>query len=129
MEILWWLGAYTIWAVWAVLSWLLVQLFWLLLWMVLPICVAAILCVFVTERVLGKELVWRWIRKQSLSLANRAWHRTRGALFVVSAVPVRVLNWFVIFALWYAVINLWRTPRWTPWQRAWRCRWGYAGGL
>jgi hypothetical protein len=129
MEILWWLGAYLLWAVWAVLSWLLVQLFWLLLWLALPICVAAILCVFATERILGKELVWRWIRKQSLGLANRAWHRTRGALFVVWAVPVRVLNWFVIFALWHAVINLWRTPRWTPWQRAWRCRWGYAGGL
>jgi hypothetical protein len=126
MEILWWLGAQMIWAVGVVLSWLLVQLFWLLLWFALPICVAAILCVVAAERLLGKEPVWRWIRTQLLSLAKRAWLRARRALFVAWVVPVRLLNWFVIFALWHAVLNLWRTPRWTPWARAWRCRWGYA---
>jgi hypothetical protein len=126
MEILWWLISQMIWVVWAVVAWLLLQLFWLLLWLVLPICAAAALCVFVGERLFGKELVRPWIRKQSRCLAKRARLRIRRALFVVWAMPVRLLNWFVIFALWHAVLNLWRTPRWTPWQRAWRCRWGYA---
>jgi hypothetical protein len=98
----------------------------LLLWLALPMCVAAILCVLVAQRLFGKDLVRPWIRKQSLSFAKLAWHRTRKAVFVLWAVPVRVLVWFVIFALWHAVLNLWRTPRWIPWRRAWRCRWGYA---
>jgi len=123
MEILWWLVAQLIWAVWAIFSWLLVQL---LLWLALPVCVAGILCVFVAQRLFGKDLVWSWIRKGSLSLSKRVWHGVRRALFVLSAMPLRVFAWFVIFALWHAVLNLWRTPRWTPGQRAWRCRWGYA---
>jgi hypothetical protein len=41
-------------------------------------------------------------------------------------VPARVCGWFLLFAIWHAVINLWRTPAWTPWRRAWRRRWGYA---
>jgi hypothetical protein len=126
MEILWWLGAQVIWAVWAIVSWLLLQLFSLLLWLALPMCVAAILGVLGAERLFGKELVRPWIRRQSFSFIKRAWHSTRRALFVLWAVPVRVLAWLVIFALWHAVLNLWRTPRWTPWRRAWRCRWGYA---
>jgi hypothetical protein len=125
MEILWWLIVQMIWMVWAVLSWLLLQSFWLLLWLALPICVAGFLAVLVADRLVGKEVVRLWIKKQSLRLATWAWHRVRRALFAVWAVPLRVLQWFVIFALWYAILNLWRTPRWTPWQRAWRCRWGF----
>jgi hypothetical protein len=125
MEILWWLGVQAISVVWTLLSWILLQLFWLLLWMALPICVAAILCVLAAERFVGKERVRIWLRQQFLSLARRSWRRLRRALFAFWAVPLRVANWFVIFALWYAVLSLLRTPRWTPWQRAWRCRWGH----
>jgi hypothetical protein len=126
MEMLWWLGASVIWAVWAVLSWLLVQLFWLLLWSALPIGIAAVLCVLAAERLLGKGLVRSWVRAQALAIAERARRHAGRALVALCTVPARVMLWFVIFALWHAVLNLWRTPRWTPWARAWRCRWGFA---
>jgi hypothetical protein len=126
MDILLWLGAHILWMVWAIVSWLLLQVFWLLLWSLLPICVAAVLCALAAERVLGKQLVRSWLRKQVLAVANAVRRRMPKMLFALWAVPARVFAWFVLFALWHAVINLWRTPRWTPWRRAWRCRWGYA---
>ena len=126
MEILFWFVAQIIWVVWTVLSWLFLQVFWLVLWLMLPICAAAVLCVFAAERLLGKDLVRGWLRRNALSFASEAGQRARKMLFALWSVPARVLGWFVVFALWYAVLNLWRTPRWTPWRRAWRCRWGYA---
>jgi hypothetical protein len=126
MEMIGWVAAHIVWAVWTVLCWLLVQLFSLLLWLTLPIGIVAIVGVVVAERVFGKQQVRPWIRKQLGGMAGRAWGRVRSALFALWTVPLRVLGWFVIFALWYAVLNLWRTPRWTPWGRAWGRRWGYA---
>jgi hypothetical protein len=126
MEILWWLSATLVWIVWAILSWLLVQAFWLILWFTLPICVVGILAVLAAERFLGKELVRPWIRKQWRRFRKAVWQRARRVLVAVWAAPVRVASWFVIFALWHAVLNLLLTPRWTPWRRAWRRRWGYA---
>jgi hypothetical protein len=126
MDILLWLGAQIIWAVWTVVSWLLLQVFWLLLWSLLPICVAAILCALAAERVLGKALVRSWLSKHSLALVSALRRRIPRAVFTLWAVPARVAGWFVVFALWHALINLWRTPGWTPWRRAWRRRWGYA---
>jgi hypothetical protein len=126
MDILLWLSAQILWTVWAVLSWLLLQVFWLLLWSLLPICLAAILCALAAERVLGRKLVRSWLRKNALMIANAVRRRMPRLIFGLWAVPARVLGWFVVFALWHAVLNLWRTPRWTPWRRAWRRRWGYA---
>jgi hypothetical protein len=126
METIGWVAAHILWAVWTVLCWLLVQLFWLLLWLTLPIGIVAVVGVLVAERVLGRQQVRPWIRKQLGGIAGHAWRRVRSALFALWSVPLRVLVWFVIFARWYAVLNLWRTPRWTPWGRAWGRRWGYA---
>ena len=126
MEILLWLSAQILWTVWAVLSWLIMQVVWLLLWSLLPICLAAILAALAAERVLGKRMVRSWLRKNARMAVNAARRRMPKVLFALWAVPARVLGWFVVFALWHAMLNLWRTPRWTPWRRAWRCRWGYA---
>jgi hypothetical protein len=126
MELLLWLAAQIIWVIWAVLSWLLLQLVWMLVWVTLPICIFGISCILLAERFLGKPLVRRWIGKHSRRLTRTAWQRTRKFVFALWAVPTRVLGWFVVFALWHAVLNLWRTPRWRPWRRAWRRGWGYA---
>ncbi len=124
MEALWWLGMHFVWAAWMVLSWLLLQLFWTILWVALPVIVAAVLCALTAERLLGKEPVRSWVRTQCYRFMGNALHRARRACFALVALPVRVLGWFVIYTVWHAVINLWWSPRWRPWQRAWRCRWG-----
>jgi hypothetical protein len=129
MEALWWLGThlgmYLVWAVWTVLSWLVLQLFWAVLWVALPVIVAAVLCAIAAERLIGKEPVRSWIRTHAYRLLARALHRARRAVFGLAALPVRVVGWFVIYATWHAMISLWWTPRWSPWQCAWRRRWGH----
>jgi hypothetical protein len=124
MEALWWLGTHLVWAAWTVLSWLMLQLFWAVLWVALPVIIAAVLCAIAAERLIGKKPVRMWIRTHAYRLLAQALHRARRAVFVLAALPVRVLGWFVIYTIWHAVISLWWTPRWSPWRRAWRCRWG-----
>jgi hypothetical protein len=129
MEALWWLGThlgvYLVWAAWTVLSWLVLQLFWAVLWVAMPVIVAAVLCAIAAERLIGKEPVRSWIRTHAYRLLARALHRARRAVFGLAALPVRVVGWFVIYTIWHAVISLWWTPCWSPWQCAWRCRWGH----
>src|SRR6266536_1348349 len=124
MEALWWLAAQLLWLVWAILSWLLVQLLWLVLWAAVPLALAAVVCALVAERIIGKEAVRSWIRQHVSRAARAAWHRARGTLLALAALPVRVLGWFVIYTLLHTLQSLWWTPRWRPWQRAWDCRWG-----
>jgi len=70
-----------VWAAWLVLSWLLLQLFWTILWVALPVIVAAVLCALTAERLIGKEPVRSWARTQSYSLIGNALHRARRACF------------------------------------------------
>jgi hypothetical protein len=126
MDILLWLSAQIVWTAWAIVSWLLLQLFWLLLWSLVPIGVAALLCVLAAERLFGKRLVRPWLAQLWLRVRDAVWRRTPRMFFALWAVPARVLTWFVLFTLWHAVVNLCCTPSWRPWPRAWRRRWGYA---
>jgi len=125
MELLWWIAAKLFCAAWFIVSWLLWQLLWLILWTILPLALAAIICVLVAERALGTALLRPWIRTHVFRIAAGVGRRARSAAVALAALPVRVLCWFVIYALWHSLVNLWWTPRWRPWERAWNCRWGH----
>ncbi|HVZ03730.1 hypothetical protein [Hyphomicrobium sp.] len=103
--------------------WLLTQLFWIVLWLVLPIVVAAFVALRIAERVLGQDKVRAWVRARTQTYGAAASKRAQRWLFALGVVPVRVLFWFVLYAIWHSVVSLLWRPRWTPWQRAWARRW------
>ena len=62
METLWWIAGNVLWAVWSILVWIVVQLFWLTLWILLPLLLAGILALRAAELLLGAEVVRAWVR-------------------------------------------------------------------
>jgi hypothetical protein len=105
------------------LSWLALKLFWLIVWVLLPVLILIVVGVRAAEKLLGKERVRSWVKGHSLRFGTAAWHRTRRALFALGALPLRVLGWLVVYTVWHSILSLWWTPRWRPWQRAWARRW------
>jgi hypothetical protein len=126
METIGWVLAQLLWAAGALVIWLLTQLLWLILWSLVPIALAAVVAVLVAERVLEKAVVRGFVARHANNMAGAAWLRCRRTVPGLLALPVRVSGWFVLYLLWHSVLRLWFTPRWTPWQRAWQCRWGRA---
>jgi hypothetical protein len=123
LDALWWLPKQILWLIWAALSWLIIKLFWITLWILLPVLFVAILSLRMAEYVLGKERVRTWMKRISLNFGAATWRRSRRLLFALGVLPLRVLGWLVFYTLWHSALSLWWTPRWSPWQRAWARRW------
>jgi hypothetical protein len=109
--------------IFSILFWIVRQLFWLVLWFVLPILVVAFVALRIAERVLGQEKVRAWVRARTQKYGSAASKRAQRWVFALGVAPVRVLFWFVLYAIWHSIISLLWRPRWTPWQRAWGKRW------
>ena len=106
-----------------IVLWLVWQLLWIVLWLVLPILVVAFVGLRAAEYVLGQVRVRAWVRARTAKYGTAASIRARRLLFALGVVPVRVLFWFVIYAVWHSIVSLLWRPRWTPWRRAWAKRW------
>jgi hypothetical protein len=106
-----------------IVLWLITQLLWIVLWLLLPIVVVAFVGLRIAEYALGQERVRAWVRARTVNYGSAASTRARRILFALGVVPVRVLFWFVIYAVWHSIVSLLWRPRWTPWRRAWAKRW------
>ena len=109
--------------IWSVVSWILWQLLWIVVWLLLPLAILAVLAVRLAEWSFGREVVRAWVKAQSLRLGAGVWVLTRRILFALGVLPLRVLGWLAVYALWHSVVSLLWRPRWSPWQRAWAKRW------
>ena len=75
------------------------------------------------EYVLGSDAVRAWVKKRSLKFGLGTWHRSRRALFALGVLPIRVLGWLIVYALWHSRHQPALDAQWNPWQRAWDRRW------
>ena len=123
METLWSIVVGVLGFVLGIVWWLIVNLLWLLAWIVLPVAVLAFVAVRGADYVLGKAVVRGWLKQRSLKWGKGTWQRVRPALFALGTLPLRVLLWLVLYTLWHSLVSLVWTPRWKPWQRAWSRRW------
>jgi hypothetical protein len=90
---------------------------------VLPLLVIAFVALRLSERVLGQEKVRAWVRVRTQKYGSQVSKRAQRWIFALGVVPVRVLFWFVLYAIWHSFVSLLWRPRWSPWQRAWGRRW------
>jgi len=107
----------------SIILWLVTQIFWILLWLVLPLAIVAFVALRIAERMLGQEKVRAWVRVRTRKYGSAASKRAQRWIFALGVVPVRVLFWFVLYAVWHSVVSLLWRPRWSPWRRAWAKRW------
>lgn len=107
----------------SIILWIVTQVLWILLWLVLPLLVVAFIALRIAERVLGQDKVRAWIRVRTQKYGSAASKRVQRWIFALGVVPVRVLFWFVLYAVWHSAVSLLWRPRWSPWQRAWAKRW------
>lgn len=112
-----------LWFALATLWWLVKSLFWLLVWFVLPVVVVAVIAFRIAEHVIGRPVVQSWLKRRSLAWGKGAFASLRRAVFALSALPLRVLFWLVVYTVWHGLLSLLWRPRWSPWQRAWGRRW------
>jgi hypothetical protein len=117
------LVAWIFWTVAGVLWWIVNQLLWIVIWLLLPLAIVAVVAVRVAEKVLGQDLVRTWVKTQSMKYGAGAWTRAHRLLFALGALPLRVLAWLIVYAIWHSLISLFWKPRWHPWPRAWAKRW------
>ena len=115
--------AWIFWTVAGVLWWTINQLLWIVIWLLLPLAIVAFVAVRVAEKVLGQDLVRAWVKTQSLKFGAGAWTRAHRLLFALGALPLRVLAWLAVYAIWHSLVSLFWKPRWHPWPRAWAKRW------
>jgi hypothetical protein len=106
-----------------ILLWVITQIFWIVLWLVLPLLVAGFIALRIAERMLGREKVQAWIRRRTQKYGSAASKRAQRWLFALGVTPVRVLFWFVVYAVWHSIVSLLWRPSWSPWRRAWAKRW------
>ena len=107
----------------SILLWVVTQLFWIVLWLVLPIIVIGFIALRIAERVLGQERVRAWVKVRTQKYGAAASKRAQRWVFALGVAPIRVLFWFVIYAIWHSVVSLLWRPQWSPWHRAWAKRW------
>lgn len=107
----------------AIVVWVIGKLFWIILWLVLPLVILAFIALRVAESVLGQEAVRTWVKARSLKYGGAAWIRARRLLFALGVLPVRVLAWFAVYAVWHSIVSLLWRPKWHPWRKAWSKRW------
>jgi hypothetical protein len=114
------------WLVWTVLGivwWIVTTLFWVFLWLILPLLIVAFVALRIAESALGKDAVRGWLKAQSLKFGAGTWVRVRRLSFALTALPLRVSLWFIVYAVWHALVSLIWRPKWSPWRRAWAKRW------
>ena len=114
-----WILALLISIVW----WVFTQLLWIVLWLLLPFAVVAFIALRVAERILGRETVQTWVKARSQKYGVAASNRMRRVVFALGVLPIRVLFWLPIYAIWHSFVSLLWRPKWSPWQRAWAKRW------
>ncbi len=107
----------------SIVWWVVVQVFWIALWLLLPLAVVAFITLRVAERILGQEKVRGWVKARTQKYGSSASKRIQRWVFALGVLPIRVLFWFPIYALWHSVVSLLWRPKWSPWQRAWGKRW------
>ena len=107
----------------AVVWWIVSYLVWIAVWFLLPFLVAAFIALRVAEKALGPEVVRAWVKARAMKFGTGSWERIRPWLFALGVLPFRVLAWFVVLAVWHAIVSLFWRPRWKPWPRAWEKRW------
>lgn len=107
----------------AILWWILSYLLWALVWLVLPLAVLAFVALRIAEKVMGPDVVRGYVRRQTLKYGNSAWVRARRLTFALGVLPLRVLGYFVLYAIWHSIISLLWRPKWHPWPHAWAKRW------
>jgi hypothetical protein len=107
----------------SIILWIVTQVLWILLWLVLPLAVVAFVALRITERALGQEKVRAWVRVRTRKYGSAVSKRMQRWIFALGVVPVRVLFWFMLYAVWHSVVSLLWRPRWSPWRRAWAKRW------
>jgi hypothetical protein len=105
-----------------VLLWVVTQLLWIVLWLVLPLFIFALIALRLAEYVLGREKVRSWVKARAAKYGTATSIRARRALFALGTVPLRVLFFFTIFAVWHSIVSLAWRPKWSPWRRAWAKR-------
>lgn len=103
--------------------WIATYLFWAILWLVLPFAIIAFIALRLAEKMLGHDAVRAYVKKQSLKFGTGAWVRARRLTFALGALPLRVLGYFVVYAVWHSIVSLLWRPKWHPWPRAWAKRW------
>ena len=116
---MWWLLVQVFWLIEGIASWVFFTLLWLIFWVLLPFAVVAFVVIRIADNLLGREVVWLWLKRQSLKFGARTWRYTRRTAFALTALPVRILFYLLFFGLWHSIINLFWKPRWSPWERAW----------
>lgn len=107
----------------SIIWWVVWQLLWIVLWLLLPLAVLAFIILRVAERVLGQERVRGWVKAHTQRYGASASKRLQRLIFALGVLPIRVLFWFPIYALWHSFVSLAWRPKWSPWQRAWAKRW------
>ena len=123
MEYLWWFLVQVFWWIEGVVAWVFFTLLWLIIWVLLPFAVLAFIAIQIADYVLGRGVVWLWLKKQSLKYGTRSWKYTRRTVFALTALPIRVLAYLLYFGLLHSIVSLAWQPTWSPWQRAWGKRW------
>ena len=107
----------------SLLWWVASTLVWITVWFLLPFLLVAFIALRLAERAFGEKSVRDWVKMRATRLGAGTWDRVRPWLFALGVLPFRVLVWFVVYAVWHAVVSLFWRPRWKPWQRAWAKRW------
>ncbi len=115
--------SWILWTFVSLVTWVLSYVFWIFVWLILPFALFAFIAVRVAETALGQDVVRAWVKAKSLKFGTGAWVRARRLLFALGVLPVRVLFWFAVYAVWHTIVSLLWTPRWQPWPRAWGKRW------
>jgi hypothetical protein len=117
--VFWWLVSLLAAALW----WLAGTVLWMAFWVALPLLLVAYLAMRAAEAALGKAVVRGWLTARAAALGGGIWFRISRAIAALSAMPFRVLFWFLVYAVWHSFVSLLWRPRWGPWQRAWQRRW------
>lgn len=107
----------------AIIWWIVSYLLWLLLWFLVPLAIVAFVALRIAEKMLGPDVVRGYIKKQSMKFGTATWVRARRLSFALGALPLRVLGYFIVYAVWHSIVSLFWRPNWHPWQRAWSKRW------
>lgn len=66
MEFLSWLVVQLFWIIESIVSWVIFTLVWLAFWILLPMGVLAFVAIRVADYLLGRAVVWLWLQRQLL---------------------------------------------------------------
>lgn len=107
----------------SIVWWLISQILWIVLWLLLPLAIVAFVALRVAERVLGQEKVRAWAKARTQKYGSAVSKRMQRWIFALGVLPLRVLFWLPLYAVWHSIVSLLWRPKWSPWERAWAKRW------